>query len=186
LEGRKILDESLRKDWNRRLLGARCPHSPDLTTLPKSMKSALWHLLALLFFTVPSRADGPAGSIILPGIDSGGSTSQDALEGIRRKTRPPEKPEEVPGKGLPVRRYAFSRAMHRKLLAVSPDPNLRSALEFQGIPFPEGSTVSWDERGGGRLSVRNTPENLDLLEALLEGGTVFAGEGVRIGLPGEP
>jgi beta-lactamase regulating signal transducer with metallopeptidase domain len=69
--------------------------------------------------------------------------------------------------------YALSRGRYRRLLDASPDPEIQSALAFQGIPFPDGATVSWEERDGGVLLVRNTSANLELVAALLADGVVF-------------
>jgi len=43
-------------------------------------------------------------------------------------------------------------------------------LESQGVQFPPGATASFNA-GGGKLTVRNTQENLDLIDALVENST---------------
>jgi hypothetical protein len=38
----------------------------------------------------------------------------------------------------------------------------------KGVPFPMNALIRWSARSGGRLIVRNTAENLELVDALLE------------------
>jgi hypothetical protein len=45
----------------------------------------------------------------------------------------------------------------------------------KGVPFPEGAAINWTARSGGRLIVRNTAENLELVDSLLEDALAGAG-----------
>ena len=48
------------------------------------------------------------------------------------------------------------------------EKNLKGAFMEKGVPFPMNASIRWSARSGGRLIVRNTAENLELVDALLE------------------
>jgi beta-lactamase regulating signal transducer with metallopeptidase domain len=76
---------------------------------------------------------------------------------------------------LLAKQYAFSENTHRMFIAESAEKNLKGAFMEKGVPFPEGAAINWTARSGGRLIVRNTAENLELVDSLLEDALAGAG-----------
>jgi len=75
---------------------------------------------------------------------------------------------EEKAEALITRGYVFPENIHHKFIAESLEKNLKGAFMENGVPFPEGASISWSARSGGRLIVRNTADNLELVDALLE------------------
>ncbi len=91
--------------------------------------------------------------------------------------RPAERLQEAQNarQALIAKEYSFPENIHRKFIAESLEKNLKGAFMEKGVPFPEGASIGWFARSGGRLIVRNTAENLELVDSLLENALAGAG-----------